>query len=86
MLVIFVLSSVWPIDRILLGATTLGQSRQGSNGNEGVLYIPQSSKTGALLSDGLISYPKHLLGGALLLVMRCSRCILQPQPIGVDLT
>ena len=35
--------SIWPLDRILTGSTTLGQSRPGSNGNEGVLYIPQSS-------------------------------------------
>ena len=36
-------SSIGPIDRVLSGATTLGQSGSGSNGNEGVLYIPQSS-------------------------------------------
>ena len=34
-------SSIWPKDRTLLGATTLGQSGHGSNGNEGVLRIPQ---------------------------------------------
>ena len=33
-------SSIWPIDRTLSGATTPGQSRPGSDGNEGVLYIP----------------------------------------------
>ena len=36
-------SSIWPIDRTLSGATTLGQSGPGSDGNEGVLRIPQSS-------------------------------------------
>ena len=42
-------SSIWPIDRTLSGATTPGQSWPGSNGNEGVLRIPQSSNiTGAL--------------------------------------
>ena len=54
--------SIWPIDRTLLGATTLGQSVPESNGNEGVLYIPQISKAGVLPSNGLMSYPGHLLG------------------------
>ena len=36
-------SSIWPIDRTLSGATTLGLCRPGSNGNKGVLRIPQSS-------------------------------------------
>ena len=36
-------SSIWPIDRTLSGATTPGQSGHGSDGNEGVLRIPQSS-------------------------------------------
>ena len=34
----------------------MGQSGPGSNGNEGVLYIPQISRAGALSSDGLMSY------------------------------
>ena len=41
-------SSSRPIDSTLSGTTTLGQSGLGSNGNEGVLHIPQSSRiTGA---------------------------------------
>ena len=36
-------SSIWPIDRTLSGATTPGQSGPESDGNEGVLRIPQSS-------------------------------------------
>ena len=36
-------SSIWSIDKTLSGATTLGQSGPGSDGNEGVLRIPQSS-------------------------------------------
>ena len=40
----------------LSSATTLGQNGLGSNGNKGVLHIPQSfSITGALPSDCLIS-------------------------------
>ena len=47
---------IWHIDRTLSHVTTLGQSGHGSNGNEGVLHIPQIFKIGALPSDGLISY------------------------------
>ena len=47
----------------LSGATTLGQSRLGSEGNEGVLCIPQNSIiTGALPSDFLVSYRGHSVG------------------------
>ena len=47
----------------LSGATTPGQSGPGSNGNEGVLRIPQShSITGTSPSDCLVSYPGHSLG------------------------
>ena len=35
-------SSIGPIDKALLGATTPDQSGPGSDGNEGVLRIPQS--------------------------------------------
>ena len=57
-------SSIRPIDRTLSGATTSSQSRLGSNGNEGVLHIPQSSGiTGALPSDCLLTYTGHLLEG-----------------------
>ena len=55
-------SSIWPIDRILLGAITPGQSGPGSNGNERVLYIPQISKVEGLLSNCLMSYLAHSLG------------------------
>ena len=56
-------SSIWPIDKTLSGATTPSQSGPGSNGNKGVLCIPQSSSiTEASPSDCLVSYPGHLLG------------------------
>ena len=66
---------------VLSGATTLGQSGPGSNGNEGVPRIPQSpSITGTSRSDCLVSYTGHsLVGGVLSL---CSQGILQPQPTG----
>ena len=48
----------------LSGATTPGQSGPGSDGNEGVLRIPQSSSiAGTSPSDCLVSYPGHSLGG-----------------------
>ena len=43
------------------GATTPGKSEPGSNGNEGVLYIPQSAKIGASPSDCLGAYQEHSL-------------------------
>ena len=50
-------SYIWPIDRTLSGATTSGQSGPGSDGNEGVLCIPQSSSiTGTSPSDCFVSY------------------------------
>ena len=76
-------SSISPIDRTLSDATTPGQSGPGSDGNEKVLHIPQSSSiTGSSPSDCLVSYPEHFLGGGLIPLQRCSLCILQPQPTG----
>ena len=50
-------SFISAIDSTLSGATTPSQSGHGSNGNEGVLCIPQSSSiTKALPSDSLVSY------------------------------
>ena len=55
-------SSIWPKDRTLSGTTTLGHCGPGSNGNQRVLCIPQSSSiTGASPSDCLESYPGYLL-------------------------
>ena len=48
--------SIWPIDRILSG-----KSGPGSDGNERVLCIPQSSSiTGASPSDCFVSYLGHV--------------------------
>ena len=55
--------SIWPIDKTLPGATTLGQNWPGSSGSEGVHRIPQSSSiTETSPSDCLVSYPEHSLG------------------------
>ena len=57
------LSYIWPIDRTQSGATILDQSGPGSDGNEVVLYIPQSSSIiGASPLVCLVSYLGHLLG------------------------
>ena len=46
--------------KTLSGATTPGQSEAGSDGNEGVLRIPQSSSiTGTWPSDCLVSKLGH---------------------------
>ena len=59
-------SSIWPIDRTLLGATTPGQSGPESDSIKGVLRILQSSNfTGATPPDYLVSYPGDTLGGGL---------------------
>ena len=64
-------SSIWPIDRTLSGATIPGQSGPGSNGNEGVLRILQSSSiTGISQSDCLVSYTGHWLGGGFLIPLQ----------------
>ena len=49
-------SSIWPIDITLSGASIPEQSGPGSDGNEEVLHIPQSSNiTEASSSDCLVS-------------------------------
>ena len=54
--------SIWPIDSSPTDSTTPGQSGPGSNGNKGVLCIPQSSRiTGASPSGCLVSYLVHSL-------------------------
>ena len=60
----YAVSSIKPIDRALSGATTPGQSGPGSNGNKGVLRIPQSTSiTGTSPSDCVVSYTGLSLGG-----------------------
>ena len=70
------------MDRALSGGTILGQSGPGSDDNEGVLRIPQSSSITGTSSDCLVSYQDTPWGGALTLLERSSRCILQPQLTG----
>ena len=52
------------INRTLSGATTPGQGGPGSDGNEGIMRIPQNSSTaGTSPSDCLGSYLGHPLEG-----------------------
>ena len=41
----FLNRSIWPINRTQTGTTTLDHSEPGSNDNEGILHIPQISRT-----------------------------------------
>ena len=53
-------NSIYPINRTLSGATIPGQSGPGSDDNEGVPRIPQTSKiTGTAPSDRLMSHPEQ---------------------------
>ena len=69
------------MDRTLTGTTTLSQSGPESNDNEGVLHIPQSSKTEALPLDGNIS--RTLIGWGFLPLYRSVLCIFYPQLTGL---
>ena len=69
------LSSIRPIDRILLRATIPCPSGPESDANKGVLHTPRSSGiTGDSLSDCLESY-QDTLWERLTPLLRCSRCI-----------
>ena len=69
--------------RALSGATTPGQSGPESDGNEGVLRIPQSSSTaGTSPSDCLVSFPGHSLGGVLPLCRGAVNVFYSPSWLG----
>ena len=56
-------SSIWPVERTLVSATTPDQSELRSDDTEGILRIPQNSSiTGSSSSDYFESYVGHLLG------------------------
>ena len=64
-------NSIWPIDSVLSGATTLNQSGPGSDGNERVLRILQSSSnTGTSPSDCVVSYQDTRYEGGVLIFCR----------------
>ena len=74
--------SICSTDVTVTGATTPGQSEPRSNGNEGVLYNPKSSKTGASTSNSLVSWTRHSLReqGSYPSTEMQSACSAQAQP------
>ena len=67
----------------LSGATTPGQNGPGSDGNEGVLRIPQSSSiTGTSPSDCLVSYPGHSLWEGVTLSREAVGVFYSPSRVG----
>ena len=68
---------IWPIDRTLSSATTPERTGPGSNGNKGVLCIPQSSSIAR--ASPSVSYTGQSLGESYRSAEKQS-CILQPQP------
>ena len=63
------------------GFTTLGQSGPGSNGNEIVLNILESSRIGASPLNCVVTYLGETRWLGLAPLLRCSWCILRPQAI-----
>ena len=55
-------SSIWSCDGTLISTIFLGQSRLGSNDNEGVLNTSQILGTEPSLLECLVSYIEHSLG------------------------
>ena len=58
-------TSIWPIDRTLSSATTQDQSGPESNGNEGVLHIPQNFTDKSLAIRWFNFISRALVGGVL---------------------
>ena len=63
-------NQICPLNKTQTGNTTQALGGPGSNNNEEVSYIPQSTRTGSLWPGGLLSYPGHSLG--------VGQCNLQP--------
>ena len=76
--------STWLIDRTLSGVTTQDQCGPGSDSNEGVLCISQSSNiTEASPSDCLVSYTGHSLGDVLPLCRDVGGVFYIPNQLGL---
>ena len=63
----------------LTGTTTQGQSGPGGIGVKQLLHMSESSRTGALTSDGLVSYLGHSLAERVLSLCSKAVGVLQPQ-------
>ena len=74
-----------PLIESLLGATNPSQSGLGSDSNEGVLRIPQSSSiTGASPLDRLKSYQDTLGGGFLPFCRDAVSVFYSPSRLGIE--
>ena len=72
-------TSIWCIDRTLSGATTPGQSVPGSNGNEGMFCIHQSS---SITETSPSKYTVHSLEKILLLCKDALSVFYSPSWLG----
>ena len=71
------------MDRTVLDTTTQGQSGPGRYINEGILYIPQSSKTRASPLNDLVLYPgRSVEWGILLLYKDAVSVFYRPSQLG----
>ena len=76
-------SSIWPIDRTLSSTTSPGQSGPGSEDNEGVFHVPQSSRIIGASPFWLYSViSKTLVGEVLSLCRDADGVFYSPQPTG----
>ena len=69
-----------PIDRNISGVTTPGQSWPRSDGNKGVLCIPQSSSVTGVLPSDFLCHILDIHWTSLTPQQRYSKCILQAKP------
>ena len=76
--------SIWPIDQTLTNSTALHQNGPGSNGNEGILHILQSSRIGASLSGAVLYHTQDtcLVEGGMSYSAGKVPLMYQPQLIG----
>ena len=73
------------IDGTRSGSTSPDQSGPGSDGNQGILHIPHSCRTGGSPSNSFVLYLEHLLvERSLTPLQRFSQCILQPNQLGYN--
>ena len=72
------------MDMTQSGATTPGQSEPGSDGNEGVLRIPQCSSINETSPSDCLESHQDTRWENLTPLQRCNRCILQPQPTELE--
>ena len=76
-------SSIWPLNRTLSGATTLGlRIDLGMMVIKGYLPSPKAKALPEPHHQIILCHNQVTRGGSLTLLQRCNRCILQPQLTG----